>query len=148
MSYECTILACRGLYEKSTTTESDDSMKESDDSMKKTGIPAAPKVLIDHFFKTMSAGNVTEAYNQLITDASPLKIDQGALPRLQETSRAFLVAYGDIQSFEPVYENKAGECILNMAYAAKFECMIVIWLFTFYRPEGDEWFVVRVSLKD
>jgi len=109
---------------------------------------------LTNFFTSVSAGDVKEAYDTLLTDSQLAKRDrQEQLTALIKKTSELPTSYGTFHSFERITAKRVGADLVIFKYLYKCENFPIVWHVVFYRdlrgsPTSttyDNWRVISIK---
>ena len=109
--------------------------------------PATPKVMVESFFDTMQKGNVSLAFDQLLSGSSIPGDKPQAVTALKQQTQAGLPLYGKILGYEVVHEEQLSQSVVRYVYFLKSEKLPTTWEFYFYKPKS-QWFLANILFND
>jgi hypothetical protein len=89
---------------------------------------------LSNFFTSVSAGDVKEAYEALLTDSQLAKRDrQEQLTALIKKTNDLSTSYGPFRSFERITAKRVGTDLVIFKYLYKCENFPIVWHVVYYR---------------
>lgn len=113
-----------------------------------TPVPPAPEILAqtDKFFSTLKEGNVTGAYNGLLTDTRLAERKEQVKVLIDKTTQA-LGIYGKISSYEIYDDYKVGSSLVVLTYLTNMQIQPIRWRLIFYKADKN-WTLIDISVFD
>jgi len=106
-----------------------------------------PVEFTSEFFKMVTAGKISEAYDKLLIGSKIPAQKPQAVDVLKRQTSGGLPLYGKIIGIEKIREERIGKSIVRLVYVLKSESAPTMWEFYFYKPK-DNWFLANVMFND
>jgi hypothetical protein len=106
----------------------------------------APFQMVDTFFKSLEAGKVDQAYDQLLVGSKIAELSKD-VSTLKTKTRDAIREFGDITGYESVSIKNVGTHLIRATYVSVGKDFPIRWRFYFYKTP-EHWKLIDIRVDD